>query len=674
MRCWKCGNDKIDAGKCVKCGASQKRAEPVTDTGKALRTIYDDFGYEKVFADSRIIVSALSDLLPDSELLKHSLELVYHVDLGSTYIHQIRNSGKPDEEFYKRVNEKIIDKAGLSERTARHLITYFDEMIGWETSGERNRISDTVPSKKKTEDKPVETKAGEKLKKASVCPACGTVNKGDFVFCMSCGGPLTESADPSSDAKPEKIVKEIVKPVESTTDKKLKRNPVCPSCGTENKGEYIYCMRCGGSLLESTESSISGKVQAAAKPQTETKEKISKNPKVFIFGGIVLLLISLAVIYFAVVLSKGKETIDFKKFVNIEYSGYDADGKASLSFDYDAFNSQYEKSLTFTFEGKKNFDGLKPVQAFENILSEYITNGQTIAENLSNGDTVEYELNDGFIESFNKFFNAKIAGKKVTGVVKDLDTATVVDIFKSVELTFNGMAPFATAAINNKSTSYGLEFQIDKSKGISNGDTITISTTYGSGLKDYLLKNYGVRPASDTKKVTVSGLIQFVKDPDEISLDYMNKLQTRADTAKNAQLKESITKRDESLVSSACVGYYFIISKLDTSSETNNMLIFVYKNTVLHEFWHGGEKYSKNHVFYSACYIRNISIMPDGTYSANLANFTAHNGKTVIFNSTSENHTWEYFGFPDIDSLMNHFVIQYIDKYDYFDKIDKSKI
>ena len=144
----------------VECGASHTRVDPVTETGKALRKIYDDFGYEKVFGDARIIVSALSDLLPDSELLKHSLELVYHVDLGSTYIHQIRNSGKPDEEFYKRVNEKIIDKAGLSERTARHLITYFDEMIGWETSGERNRISETASPKAKTEDKPVETNAG----------------------------------------------------------------------------------------------------------------------------------------------------------------------------------------------------------------------------------------------------------------------------------------------------------------------------------------------------------------------------------------------------------------------------------------------------------------------------------------------------------------------------------
>ncbi len=134
MKCWKCGSDNKDVSFCLYCGVSQKRKEPVSNYGKALRKIFDDFGHEKVFEDSRCITSALGDLIPDSDAFVHSIEYVYHAGFGKLYEAQIRDSGKPDENFYKQVRKKITGEAGLTDTKADQIINCFDEMIGWETS------------------------------------------------------------------------------------------------------------------------------------------------------------------------------------------------------------------------------------------------------------------------------------------------------------------------------------------------------------------------------------------------------------------------------------------------------------------------------------------------------------------------------------------------------------
>lgn len=134
MKCWKCGSENSEVSFCLYCGASQTRKEPLSNYGKALRKIYDDFGHEKVFEDSRCIASALADLIPDSDAFVHSIEYVYHAGFGRLYEAQISDIGEPDENFYKRVRRIITGEAGLSDNKADQIINCFDEMIGWKSS------------------------------------------------------------------------------------------------------------------------------------------------------------------------------------------------------------------------------------------------------------------------------------------------------------------------------------------------------------------------------------------------------------------------------------------------------------------------------------------------------------------------------------------------------------
>ena len=76
MKCSKCGheikvNDEVRF--CYFCGAPQEQETPLSETGSALRKIYNDFGHEKIFENPRYITSALGDFIPDADIISTSI-------------------------------------------------------------------------------------------------------------------------------------------------------------------------------------------------------------------------------------------------------------------------------------------------------------------------------------------------------------------------------------------------------------------------------------------------------------------------------------------------------------------------------------------------------------------------------------------------------------------------
>ena len=60
MKCWRCEKD-IEEGtrECLYCHASQRRTEPVTDPGQALRQLYDRYGAKQALTDPVLLVNGL---------------------------------------------------------------------------------------------------------------------------------------------------------------------------------------------------------------------------------------------------------------------------------------------------------------------------------------------------------------------------------------------------------------------------------------------------------------------------------------------------------------------------------------------------------------------------------------------------------------------------------------
>ena len=141
MKCWKCGKDLTDGtGSCVYCEADQKRSLPVTQVGKALRSLYDRYGAKTVLTNGAYLVSGLGDLVGEEKKLRNQLKMAMDAGIGRVYLEQLEK-GTPDADFDRRVKLLLADDAGLNDKVAGELTGYFDEMIGWRAGTARRAAS-----------------------------------------------------------------------------------------------------------------------------------------------------------------------------------------------------------------------------------------------------------------------------------------------------------------------------------------------------------------------------------------------------------------------------------------------------------------------------------------------------------------------------------------------------
>ena len=159
MKCWRCGNEIIDASvSCVFCGSDQKRLPALTSEGKALRNIYDRFGCEAVLTNSSYLTNALGDILPDSSKLKNWIASAMHERIGDIYLTQIKSVGYYDSDFENKVLKILIEDAGLSDNVANNLMGLFNEMIGWGGVVDKSNSQSEPKDKNKTEENNKEKK------------------------------------------------------------------------------------------------------------------------------------------------------------------------------------------------------------------------------------------------------------------------------------------------------------------------------------------------------------------------------------------------------------------------------------------------------------------------------------------------------------------------------------
>ena len=119
MKCWKCGQENVDgAGKCVYCGADQKRSAPSDAAGRAMRQLYDRYGAETVLTREQYLVNGLGDLLEDSRMLRNQIKAGLDAGIGKMYLEQIQGYGAPDALFNGRVKRVLTENIGFSEKAA----------------------------------------------------------------------------------------------------------------------------------------------------------------------------------------------------------------------------------------------------------------------------------------------------------------------------------------------------------------------------------------------------------------------------------------------------------------------------------------------------------------------------------------------------------------------------
>lgn len=133
MICWRCGKKLTEhASSCAYCGTSQKRTVPKTEAGKAMRQIYDHFGPTEILTSKNKLSVGLGDILPDSKKLRRQIEGAFEAGIGQFYLNQLDAAGKADVNFNTKIKKLLTENAEVSDKAAKDLMKYMDEMIGWQ--------------------------------------------------------------------------------------------------------------------------------------------------------------------------------------------------------------------------------------------------------------------------------------------------------------------------------------------------------------------------------------------------------------------------------------------------------------------------------------------------------------------------------------------------------------
>lgn len=187
-------------------------------------------------------------------------------------------------------------------------------------------------------------------------------------------------------------------------------------------------------------------------------------------------------------------------------------------------------------------------------------------DNLSNGDTVEVTF------SVTGKCADKVASKSKEFVVSNLTEVEIIDVFKDIELIFNGTAGNAAAKVKYNSDSkflMGCDFSIEPNYSLKNGDTVTVSIENSNELAE----KYNAIPLKTSNEYTVSGLESYVTETSQISIDTINELA-------NKFLEQTKSEQTDNFIFTyknfKYYGSYLFVKKENPYNKNNNQLqIFV---------------------------------------------------------------------------------------------------
>ena len=373
----------------------------------------------------------------------------------------------------------------------------------------------------------------------------------------------------------------------------------CIKCGKQIADGSKFCPYCGAAINENANTGNRSAAQPVRNNAPKTgfaqqayakapKQKKPADPKMKMILFIVLGVVVAALVAFILLKILIKPTIDLDQYTTVEYDGYDSIGEASVNFDFDAFEEDYETVLSRRLNEKKvpeeyKLDLSASASASDYLYSSFITYSIDKSENLSNGDNVvvKWKCNDQ--EVLNEF-GVKLKYSDIKSQASGLEKAEKFDPFEDFSITYEGMAPNATAQFmqTEQLSQYGLSIVIDKADGLSNGDKITATLTDATGSKDDVvntcIKEFQKIPSATTKEYTVSGLSSLVTKLSDIPDKTLKEMQAQAVDEYKSYVVNYYSD-SASLDAITYLGTYLLTAKNMQQYGAKNELYLVYKIT-----------------------------------------------------------------------------------------------
>lgn len=280
---------------------------------------------------------------------------------------------------------------------------------------------------------------------------------------------------------------------------------------------------------------------------------------------------------------------------------------------------------------------------------------------LSNGDKVKLTW-DVDEKAYKKTFNYKVKCSDITYEVEDLEIVAEFDPFEGVSLEYDGTAPNGYAGLDHPDEEmyWDIDYELSKSDGLSNGDTITVTAEVNN--PQYFAENWGKLPSVTSKEFTVEGLASYAMTSAEIPSDMMEKLESQALDVVRAQAA-SDWNDSYTMTASECIGNYFLSAKHpeDIWGSTNKVTIVVKASL------HCSDKDRcglTDMDYYTCVTFYNAMLLGDGTCSVDLSNYDRCGNSFYVGDS------WDSVrGYEKLDSLFSNYVTAEIADYNYEDNV-----
>lgn len=429
----------------------------------------------------------------------------------------------------------------------------------------------------------------------------------------------------------------------------------CKHCGSENDDNTKFCRECGQPLEDRANQEEKEADHAPSeKKGSSLTDKIKALPKKVLMsvgaGAAIIMLLLFVVLGM-------EDSIDMNQYLTIETEGYDGYGKLHAEINWDAVEEKYGKKLSFTEEAGKTFGGLINLMSPMDALQDCVRVELETYSGLSNGDTVAYTWKVD--EDLANMLKCKIKCKDGSFSVSDLQQAETFDLFSQLEVEFTGTAPEGRASLTYTGTELRSDaFRCDKSRDLSNGDTITVSISDSN--VELLAEQLGKVPESLEKQYTVQGLNSYVTKASEIDETALAEMQKQASDeyiSHAAQWKE-----DKKLENLSYLGNYLLTSK----DGAGNYLYLVYKASIRNYYADSQQTYDQVNEVYWYTRFENLMVNGDGKTEVDVRDYgTPHDS---VYFDTSGNDSygakrWSYYGYKTLEELYKDAVASKLDDY-----------
>ena len=467
----------------------------------------------------------------------------------------------------------------------------------------------------------------------------------------------------------------------------------CKECGHEMPDGVMFCPECGAKQDGNAAQTNASGTQAAGavpvgqvpQPQGEVPKKQIQIDKKWMAP---IAAVAGVVVVAGIVSMTMKPTIKLDKYMEVSAEGYNTVGKATLSFDTEKFEKDYEKKLEKALKKGKNkknknayqasaylpdyFGDYDPTSEAAILLSDAVSGELDKTSSLSNGDVITYQWNCDDDYVLNKY-GFKLKYSDIQYTVSGLEEAETFDPFEGLEVTFEGIETEGRATLNGQPTAreaQDLNYDFDKRSDLSNGDTVTVSvSTYNGDVIDYCIDKYDKIPSPMEKTFTVAGLQHYVSGAGDISDDARKSMENRGQEIYYSSMKT--WSNEEKLEGFTYLGNYLLKRKEGSSGTYKNVYYAVYKATIHDTYSNSTEIYDKPVDIY--WYIRFYDLTADenGNTTVDLMDYDVPGARVQVDSGVGywfSTRSWYYDGFQNLDELNDEVVTYNLDNYDCVEK------